>query len=322
MEILETRFVLKMTSMFLAVVLFLQCWAVKPSWPAGAIFRCSQPCIYNDYVYCSFWMKNTSSCSALLYRIPVTAIGREAWQPVAMPEGLQVCDAYLFSHSGLLCIMFSTQPEPCLYHIVYMDDQTDQWQVVATLPERKSAFGIAVIDTTLIVLGGSKGPFFSDPTVHTAHTLDLLRPDFGWQQLPDLPCGCINPHVATQGSLVHVLGYLQKDSQDMHLVLSMDLGVVEHDRRWSNDTLPPVPYGECGATMMYNCLAVVGGGRHSLLSNQALLYDSEDKQFLPLPALNTAQCRAFCFLHCGKLYVFDGLANGAKRTNHFEVLTL
>ena len=244
-------------------------------------YPCGQPCISDDYLYCGFegyaYLKKPHLA---LYRIKLHKgrICDNAWQRIALPAGDWQPDMYVFNCSGHLYSFLCSQQPGSTYR-VYRRSRSVNWTHVISLPYSLFNFGIATLDSKLLVVGGSsdlRGTLYSQKVF----SLDLSSQDPSWTRLANLPHGCCTPQVILQGSQVHVLGYHHSDSDDDCRVLTLDLSIADGNQCWLHDIIPPVPQLGCYGAFINGCLVVIANV--GIKQQQLYMYVPECRQFLLL----------------------------------------
>ena len=225
-----------------------------------------------------------------------------------LPPGKWQPDAYFFPHADRLyvvvCPAVSASPNS-----VFFRELGGFWRLVACLPRRLYHFGIAMFDSSLVVIGGSLDQDLADLSrsrlVRTAYILDLRFSVAQWDRLPDLPYDCVLPKVVLHGRFVHVMGYSCAKSQDLRRVFSLDTRVPRILYAWSLDELPPVPYPRCAPAVLNGCLVVVGGGpSYRSGKGKTYLFVPECREYLELPACHLPMHGAICLSHDNKLILY------------------
>ena len=290
----------------------------EKSLPLHGEYGTGIPCIHGDYIYCGFKCLHAGG-KLVLYCIAADGVGKEAWQLVALPDGDWHPYAYFFSHNnnlyGILCSLSGSSA-----YAVYCRDKCDRWQLVTSLPQEVFNFGIALLDSILVIVGGAKSFEHGAPALPSAYEVDLSHPEPQFAHLPDLPCACMFPQAITLGDWIHVLGHEVSMPATEDKVISLDRGVSPAEQRWSCDVLPPVPYMRCGVVVMNGCIVVMGGWDEEIIfTNHAYMYVPECRKYLKLPSLNAAQARTSCLCYNNALYVLPRQLSGNKE---IEILSI
>ncbi len=95
------------------------------------------------------------------------------------------------------------------------DASAGKWKQLPAMPEARSSFDAAILNDKLYVAGGwamsGKG---SDSTwCKSAYAVDLSKPPFKWQRLPDPPFQCRAVSVGAVNGKIIVIGGIQPDGK-------------------------------------------------------------------------------------------------------------
>lgn len=303
-----------------ALVCLMQ-WQCKNALPGDFNHICRLACVHEGYLYCMFGLKSGSSGGGQLFRMHVDRIGEESWSPVELPDGSWHWYGYLTSVGGSLLACLLQTNSVGQFAVFRWNQRTGRsWTRMPALPEAKYAFGVAVYEDSLMVIGGRKGPRKTDAFCHRVYRL-CMRDISQWVPLPDLPCDCVAPRAAVTQNWVHLIGYGAAVGAECTRVLSMDMRRPSDLCCWVRNKLPKTPYKWSSCVVMNGHIVVAGG--HAADENavsDTFMYVSECRSWLPLPALSTSQCDAQCFCHDNCLYVLSGVAKG-KMVRSVEILS-
>ena len=264
----------------------------------------ANPTVHSNYLY-QFYQTKENLLS--LYRINVGLVQQvEAWQPVALPNGIWHPDySRLFSCAGrLFCILQSVDAshQPGIFSF----SQTGQWKLAVFFPMVLFDYGIVGVESTLYVIGGCETRPADSPLLRTVHTCDLSDDVPQWNTAPDLPYGCEEPGVVTLGSHIHVLGYNTEVSKNKKNVMSMDLSEALCDRHWTSNFLPRLPESFCMPVVLNNNLVVLAL-REGYFYIDAYMYIPECHEYLELPSCRWSVDQWLPLVACdNKLCIVDG----------------
>ena len=275
-----------------------------------------KPVIHCGYFY-SFFVQGESSYTSRmpgfghyqtlsLFRTKVGLdILNEAWQPVTLPSGhwsvSEAPQAFIFS-GDIFIILIGTSASGGNSHI-FRFEEASSWKSVSCFPRPLLLYAVAVLDHTLLVIGGKDSQ--TDKASESVHALDLLHPGGEWSTF-DSPCVCLLPVVTAWDTYVHVF------AKEETSVASIDSSALEGERKWSYDVLPPVPsIVECAAVVNGHLVVATGRDTYGV---SALMYIPECRRYLPLQecnaergsavvALSNKLCLAKCSLN-GKVVRF------------------
>ena len=208
----------------------------------------------------------------------------KAWQHVPLPPGDWSVheDPHIFISSfDIFFILTQYDGQSSIFKL----DTQSSWKQISSFPCRLLQFAIAVVDHTLLVIGGSDFP--SERHLASVHSLDMRY--MKWSQLDALPSTCVQPAVAVWDTSVHV--FLRNETR----VVSIDVRASERDRKWSYDVLPPVPSAVQCAAVVNECLVVATSKKNRHVS--ALMYIPECQQYLPLPECSAERADALVSLY-------------------------
>ena len=284
-----------------------------------------QPCVNDGYLYwCCERYGVLRSKHLALYRIPLSRSRShtEPWQCTGLPPGTWTPNAYFFSHSNHLYGILTMGGLSAVYQVFRQQHSSGGWDLVASFPRRVFNFAVALVDSQLIIIGGTSSIDTSSAGVRSVQAMDLLDSSAEWLALPDLPYDCSLPSVVVHKSYVHILGSTARGSPEDRNVMSLDCRVAQHDRRWQFDILPPVPHRGCSAAVINDYIVVVGGvdDNNSDVRN-AYVYVPECSKFLAIPSLHQASSLARCFAHLNSLYVM-AMSDVCSPSRYLEIQTL
>ena len=234
------------------------------------------PCIQDGYLY-RCCQDTEAILDPALCRIHVSDIGKSkgVWrQP--LPYGYWRRQTYLFSFSGCLYAMLCDYGWKSKYEI-YRRDIAGDWYRLESLPLRLFDFGIVVVGSALLVVGGLDSS--SQPS---SSVLAFNLRKYTWKSLSNLPFACVRPHVVKVLSFVHVFANHIPTGQ---IVITMDVISGLESGSWQRYVLPPVPNHVRGAVVMNDQLVV-------LCKDYTYVDDHQCREFLEV----TTPCPCdFCY---------------------------
>ena len=288
-----------------------------------ACYACLHPCIHNEYLYCCFDKEYVDTSPGKLYRIPVKKIGSAEWAVIALPDGEWHGNVYCFTFDQDLYIAAAPFHQAAPYQVYKMLGVTGHWRYVTAFPEKCFAFGLANLESGILIAGG-RTELHAGASIRSTHHLNLMGELPQWNQMPELPCDCLFPSAVSLNNSVHLFGYYASHGPQTtkHCsVISLDLDLPWTVHHWTLDLLPPVPCWCCGAVALNGHVVVVGGFKK--IGNpvdNTYMYIKETREWLPLSDLRVCCSSPRCMTVNNKVYVIGG-STGSALCNIIEVLS-
>lgn len=197
--------------------------------------------------------------------------------------------------------------------------ETD-WQMLASLPKPRGAFGMAVVANTLYAIGGANERL-SGPVTGETLRYDVMADR--WEALAPMPTPREHLAVVAASGRIYAIGGRANNSEGYQFAAKNEVYDPATDG-WSAATDLPVPRGGLSGVLAGKQIVVLGGERGTKTYADANRYDPESDLWDALPAMPTARHGLASAYVDGLLYAISGstLAGTIQTTPVVERLWL
>ncbi|XP_065181598.1 uncharacterized protein LOC135812201 [Sycon ciliatum] len=295
-------------------------WVTIATYPEDALSCCSMPCTHDGCLYVAFLMDTDGAqlARAELLRLSLRAASTGSedveWTVITLPGDWHY-RCYLFTavHDSTerLYVAVIRRDLTGLYSIFSMA-APGEWRFVKQLPVEVFDFGLVVVGSLLLVMGGRQKPIWTSAASQGVYMTDLSLPNSPWLVLTSLPCACLSPRVVVTGHWLRCLGYNSEAQHNTCRVLSLDLSQDRAEQRWSVDIVAGSPMSFSAAVALNDHLITVGGRRgqkadQSTLAD-AFVYLEELREWLPFPPVQEARRGSHCLAWDKQLICISGMS--------------